>query len=200
MILTRTNIFLGLVLITYLVICSKYIGCKNNLFRNQIYLLILLICVIIIYPYHQQAGITLLLIAMISNSPVFKEAYIDFMDGSTNNTNLNTLENTESNFQQTIEKRRQKNLDQNLEKQDPRMLLLEKEEIITPLEKEIVREVQRQFEEDIDLITTDNFNKLLQYTDEGDPINAGLIPKDIDPNNSGIDYNQLVRIGNVIKF
>jgi hypothetical protein len=80
------------------------------------------------------------------------------------------------------------------------MLLLEKEDIITPLEKEIVREVQRQFEEDIDLITTDNFNKLLQYTDEGDPINAGLIPKEIDPNNAGIDYNQLVRIGNVIKF
>ncbi len=199
MILTRTNIFLGLVLITYLVICSKYIGCKNNLFKNQIYLLILLICVIIIYPYHQQAGITLLLIAMISNSPVFKEAYTDFMNGSTN-TDINKLESTESNFQQTIEKRRQKNLDYNLEKQDLRMLLLEKEEIITPLEKEIVREVQRQFEEDIDLITTDNFNKLLQYTDEGDPINAGLIPKDIDPNNSGIDYNQLVRIGNVIKF
>jgi hypothetical protein len=196
MILNKTNIFLALVLVTYLVVCSKYVGCKNNLFKNQIYLLILLICVIIIYPYHRQAGITLLLIAIISNSPVFKEAYADYMGDQ----NVNKLENIESNFNQTLEKRKQISLNTNLDNQEPRMLLLEKEDIITPLEKEIVREVQRQFEEDIDLITTDNFNKLLQYTDEGDPINAGLIPKEIDPNNAGIDYNQLVRIGNVIKF
>jgi hypothetical protein len=197
MILTRTNIILGVVLVTYLVICSKYIGCKNTLIKNQLYLLILLICVIIIYPYHKQAGITLLLIAMISNSPVFKEAYVDFMGSD----NYNKLENTESNFEQTLEKRKQISLDKGLEKQDARMKLLEDQEIITPLESEIVREVQRQFEEDIDLITTDNFNRLLEYTDEGDPINAGLVPNEINPtNNTSIDYNQLVRIGNVIKF
>jgi hypothetical protein len=195
MLLTKINIFLGLVLITYLVVCSKYIGCRGNLFKNQIYLLILLICVIIIYPYHKQTGITLLLIAMISNSPVFKEAFSDF-----NPTSDNELENRESNFKLSIEKRKDQSREEQLKKQDPRMNLLEDQEIITPLEKEIVREVQRQFEEDIDLITTDDFSKLLKYTDEGDPINAGLLPKVVDPKNASIDYNQLVRIGSIVKF
>jgi hypothetical protein len=80
------------------------------------------------------------------------------------------------------------------------MNLLEEEGNITPLEKEIVREIQRQFEEDIDLITTDDFEKISKYTDEGDPINAGLLPKQINPEKYGLDYNQLVRIGKVIKF
>ena len=195
MLLTKTNIFLALVLITYLVVCSKYIGCRQNLFKNQIYLLILLICVIIIYPYQKQAGITLLLIAMISNSPVFKEAFSDF-----NPTSDNELENRESNFNLSIEKRKDLTLDNKLKQQDARMKLLEDQEIITPLETEIVREVQRQFVEDIDLITTDDFSKLLKYTDEGDPINAGLLPKEIDQKREGIDYNQLVRIGSVVKF
>ena len=195
MLLTKTNIFLALVLITYLVVCSKYIGCRQNLFKNQIYLLILLICVIIIYPYHKQTGITLLLIAMISNSPVFKEAFSDF-----NPTSDNELENRESNFNLSIEKRKDLTLDNKLKQQDARMKLLEDQEIITPLETEIVREVQRQFVEDIDLITTDDFSKLLKYTDEGDPINAGLLPKEIDQKREGIDYNQLVRIGSVVKF
>ena len=56
------------------------------------------------------------------------------------------------------------------------------------------------FVEDIDLITTDDFEKISKYTDEGDPINAGLLPKQINPERYGIDYNQLVRIGKVIKF
>ena len=195
MLLTKTNIFLGLILITYLVVCSKYVGCRQNLFKNQIYLLILLICVMIIYPYHKQTGITLLLIAIISNSPVFKEAFSDF-----NPTSDNELENRESNFNLLIEKRKELSVDSKLKQQDTRMKLLEDQEIITPLEKEIVREVQRQFVEDIDLITTDDFSKLLQYTDEGDPINAGLLPKEIDQQREGLDYNQLVRIGSIIKF
>jgi hypothetical protein len=198
MLLTKTNIFLAGVLVAYLVCCSKYIGTKNHIFTNQIYLLILLICVIIIYPYNKQAGITLLLIVMISKSPVFLEQFESSSPTST--PTPNELESIESNYNQTIDKRRQQSLDEKLSKEDTRMNLLEEEGNITPLEREIVREIQRQFEEDIDLITTDDFEKISKYTDEGDPINAGLLPKEINQDKYGIDYNQLVRIGKVIKF
>lgn len=80
------------------------------------------------------------------------------------------------------------------------MNILEEEGIISPLEKDIVKEIQRQFEEDIDIIKTDDFSKLIKYTDEGDPINAGLLPKEIDSSKDGLDYTQLVRTGQVIKF
>jgi hypothetical protein len=197
MLLTKINIFLAGVLIAYIVCCSKYIGQKNTVFTNQLYLLFLLICVIIIYPYHKQAGITLLLIVMISKSPVFLENF----ETETQQTPIpNELESIESNYNQTIDKRRQQSLETKLQMEDTRMNLLEEEGNITPLEKEIVREIQRQFEEDIDLITTDDFEKISKYTDEGDPINAGLLPKQINPERYGIDYNQLVRIGKVIKF
>lgn len=198
MLLTKTNILLAGVLVAYLVCCSKYIGKKNNIFTNQIYLLILLICVIIIYPYNKQAGITLLLIVMISKSPVFLEQFES--PSPTITPQPNELESIESNYNQTIDKRRQKSLDEKLIKEDTKMNILKEEGNITPLEKEIVREIQRQFEEDIDLITTDDFEKISKYTDEGDPINAGLLPKQINPDKSGIDYDQLVRIGKVIKF
>lgn len=197
MLLTKINIFLAGVLIAYIVCCSKYIGQKNTVFTNQLYLLFLLICVIIIYPYHKQAGITLLLIVMISKSPVFLENF----ETATQQTPIpNELESIESNYNQTIDKRRQQSLETKLQMEDTRMNLLEEEGNITPLEKELVREIQRQFEEDIDLITTDDFEKISKYTDEGDPINAGLLPKQINPEKYGIDYNQLVRIGKVIKF
>ncbi len=196
MLLTKTNIFLAGVLIAYLVCCSKYIGKKHNVFTNQLYLLFLLICVIIIYPYHKQAGITLLLIVMISKSPVFLENF----ETPSETPKPNELESIESNYNQTIDKRRQQSLEDKLQSENTRMNLLEEEGNITPLEKEIVREIQRQFEEDIDLITTDDFEKISKYTDEGDPINAGLLPKQINPEKYGIDYNQLVRIGKVIKF
>jgi hypothetical protein len=194
MLLTKTNIFLAGILIAYLVCCSKYIGKKHNIFTNQLYLLFLLICIIIIYPHHKQAGITLLLIVMISKSPVFIETFID------QTSPPNELESIESNYNQTNYKRRQASLDDKLLKENTRMNLLEEEGNISPLEKEIVREIQRQFEEDIDLITTDDFEKISKYTDEGDPINAGLLPKEINPEKYGIDYDQLVRIGQVIKF
>jgi len=199
MIFTRTNLILGLILVIYLVCCSKYIGKKNTIIANQFYLLFLLLCVLIIYPYNKQIGITLLLIAMISHSPVFTEAYTDFL-GYDKEMDNNELESRESNFINTIEKRRQKALENKLSQEENRMNLLEEEGIISPLEKEIVREIQRQFEEDIDLITTDDFEKLLKYTDEGDPINAGLLPKEINPQQTSIDYNQLVRTGQVIRF
>jgi hypothetical protein len=197
MLLTKTNIFLAGVLIAYLVCCSKYIGQKHTVFTNQLYLLFLLICVIIIYPYHKQAGITLLLIVMISKSPVFLENFETVIQQT---PIPNELESTESNYNQTIDKRRQQSLEDKLQSENTRMNLLEQEGNITPLEKEIVREIQRQFEEDIDLIATDDFEKISKYTDEGDPINAGLLPKQINPERYGIDYNQLVRIGKVIKF
>ncbi len=201
MIFNLTNLILGLIVSLYLYISSKYIGKKNTFLANQFYLLFLLICVIIVYPYNKNIGIILLLIAMISHSPVFKEAFID-LAGIENEEkqNPNELESRESNYMNTIDKRRTNILDKKLKEEEKRMDLLEEQGIITPLEKDIVKEIQRQFEEDIDLLTTDDFSKLIKYTDEGDPINAGLLPKEIDPSKYNIDYNQLIRTGEIIKF
>ena len=202
MLLTKTNLLLSAILILYLLCCSKYIGKKNTIFSNQIYLLFLLICVIVVYSYHKQAGITLLIIAMASHSPVFQEAFTDFSDTVSNKLYDNELENQESNYDISLKQRQNKVSEEKLKQEEPRMNLLEKEEIIQPLEKEIIREIQRQFEEDIDLIMTDDFEKISKFTDEGDPINAGLLPKSSTSNSnySSIDYDNLVKTGNLIKF
>jgi hypothetical protein len=198
MIFNLTNLILGSIIVVYLIVCSKYIGQKNTIIANQFYLLFLLICVLITYPYNKQIGITLLLIAMISHSPVFKEAFVDYMGNETSEPN--ELETRESNYINTIDKRKKDNLTVKLNQEEKKMNIFEEEGIISPLEKDIVREIQRQFEEDIDMIMTDDFSKLLKYTDEGDPINAGLLPKEIDSTKYGLDYNQLVRTGQIIKF
>ena len=200
MLLTKTNLLLSAILILYLLCCSKYIGKKNTIFSNQIFLLFLLISVIVVYSYHKQAGITLLIIAMASHSPVFKEAFNDFSDTVSNKLYDNELENQESNYDISLKQRQNKVSEEKLKQEEPRMNLLEKEEIIQPLEKEIIREIQRQFEEDIDLIITDDFEKISKFTDEGDPINAGLLPKSSNSNYSSIDYDNLVKTGNLIKF
>ena len=67
---------------------------------------------------------------------------------------------------------------------------------MTPLEVNIISDIQRQFDDQINIITTDDFDKIAKYTDEGDPINAGLLPRII--NRSGIDYDQLVIAGKII--
>jgi chromosome segregation ATPase len=111
MLLTRTNLLLSAVLILYLLCCSKYVGKKNTVFGNQFYLLFLLICVIIVYSYHKQAGITLLIIAMASHSPVFKEAFSDFTDTVSNKINSNKLENQESNYGISLEQRKNQQIE-----------------------------------------------------------------------------------------
>ncbi len=201
MIFNLSNLILGFIVSIYLFISSKYIGRKNTFLANQFYLLFLLICVLIVYPYNKNIGIVLLLIAMISHSPVFKEAFIDFAGiENEEKKNPNELETRETNYTNTINKRRDIVLDNKLKQEEKKMSLFEDQGIISPLEKDIVKEIQRQFEEDIDLLTTDDFTKLIKYTDEGDPINAGLLPKEIDPSKYNIDYNQLVRTGEIIKF
>ena len=137
---------------------------------------------------------------MASHSPVFKEAFNDFSDTVSNKLYDNELENQESNYDISLKQRQNKVSEEKLKQEEPRMNLLEKEEIIQPLEKEIIREIQRQFEEDIDLIITDDFEKISKFTDEGDPINAGLLPKSSNSNYSSIDYDNLVKTGNLIKF
>ena len=137
---------------------------------------------------------------MASHSPVFKEAFSGFTDTVSNKLYDNELENQESNYDISLKQRQNKVSEDKLKQEEPRMNLLEKEEIIQPLEKEIIREIQRQFEEDIDLIITDDFEKISKFTDEGDPINAGLLPKSSNLNYSSIDYDNLVKTGQLIKF
>ena len=150
MIFNLTNLILGLIIVVYLIVCSKYIGKKNTIIANQFYLLFLLICVLITYPYNKQIGITLLLIAMISHSPVFREAFVDYMGSET--PAPNEIEIRESNYMDTINKRKKENLNTKLNQEEKRMNIFEEEGIISPLEKDIVREIQRQFEEDIEAI------------------------------------------------
>ncbi len=183
----KFNIFLGCVFAIYVLCASKYIGQKDSIFYSNFYKLILLIGVLIIYPYHKQAGVILLIIVMITHFPMFREKFADIMTSS---------QNKESNYDITIEKR--KKIDEKISKEQPRFDLLKDEGIITPLEQSVISDIQRQFDDQIDMITTDDFDKIASYTDEGDPINAGLLPKTITK--SSIDYDQLILAGKIINF
>jgi len=212
--ISKFNLFLGMIFALYVLCASKYIGNKDSIFYSNFYKLILLIGVLIIYPYHKQAGVILLIIVMVTHLPVFREKFADFISTSstpptTTTSTINTtdykltpnkLENQESNYELTIEKRKESDINKKVDNEQTRLKLLNQENIISPLDSEIISEIQRQFDDDIDLITTDDFEKISKYTDEGDPINAGLLPKTIENKRNNIDYNQLITAGKVIMF
>lgn len=213
----RENLFLGAVFSLYVLCASKYIGNKESIFYSNVYKLILLMGVLFIYPYHRQTGIILLIIVMVTHMPFFRdkiEAFVgitetpkptqipsnEISQSTTPPSQSNNLEDRESNYYLTIEKRKEQNLLNKLNIEEKRMKLLEEEGEITPLEKDIIKDIQIKFDNDIDLITTDDFEKISKYTDEGDPINAGLLPKKIEFNKDSIDFKNLVRTGDIINF
>jgi hypothetical protein len=204
--ITKFNLFLGAIFALYVLCASRYIGYKDSIFYSNFYKLVLLISVLVIYPYNKQAGVILLIIVMVTHLPIFREKFESFISTMTPEPNTltlptlspNKLENRESNFDLTIEKR--KGIEKKIDEEKPRMDLLKEEKLITPLEQKIISEIQRNFDDDIDIITTDDFEKISKYTDEGNPINAGLLPKAIDIKSSGIDYNDLIRAGKVIEL
>lgn len=212
----RENLFLGAVFSLYVLCASKYIGNKESIFYSNVYKLILLMGVLFIYPYHRQTGVILLIIVMVTHMPFFREKVEHFIGvsetpssstssstitpTSTPTTTSNDLEDRESNYYLTIEKRKDKNLLKNLNVEGHRMKLLQEEGEITPLEKDIIKDIQIKFDNDIDLITTDDFEKISKYTDEGDPINAGLLPKKIEFDKESIDFKNLIRTGDIINF
>ena len=219
----KANLFLGIVFSLYVLCASKYIGNKESIFYSNVYKLILLMGVLFIYPYHRQTGVILLIIVMVTHMPFFREkvehfisscneAFVGSSDRSESTTvpttvpttistsNNNELENRESNYNLTIEKRKENNLDRKLNVEEKRMKILEEEGEITPLEKDIIKEIQIKFDNDINLITTDDFEKISKYTDEGDPINAGLLPKKIEFDRNSIDFKNLIKTGDIINF
>jgi len=78
-----------------------------------------------------------------------------------------------------------------------RLELLSKNNEITPLEKDIVFEIQKSFGLDIDILKTNDFKAISKYTDEGEPSSVGL-PTPIDE--SLLDYNRLVIEDKIIDF
>jgi hypothetical protein len=200
---SKFNLFLGAIFAIYVLCISRYIGKKDSIFYSNFYKLILLIGVLVIYPYHKQAGVILLIIVMVTHMPMFREKFTSVIaptsaptptiNGILTGSGIvpeNKLENRESNYDITIAKRKK------VEKEQPRFDILKQENIMTPLEVNIISDIQRQFDDQINIITTDDFDKIAKYTDEGDPINAGLLPRIID--RSGIDYDQLVIAGKII--
>ena len=214
----RENLFLGAVFSLYVLCASKYIGNKESIFYSNVYKLILLMGVLFIYPYHRQTGVILLIIVMVTHMPFFREKVEHFISNCTEAfigvshpptppiptpttaINTNNLEDRESNYYLTIEKRKEQNLQQKLNIEGQRMKLLNEEGEITSLEKDIIKDIQIKFDNDIDLITTDDFQKISKYTDEGDPINAGLLPKKIEFYKESIDFKNLIRTGDIINF
>ncbi len=208
--ITKFNLFLGAIFALYVLCASKYIGHRDSIFYSNFYKLVLLVGVLVIYPYNKQAGVILLIIVMVTHLPIFREKIEAFISATpaptlTQTSSVpsftlppNKLENKESNFDLTIEKRQ--GIEKRVADEKPRMDLLKEEKIITPLEQKIISEIQRNYDDDIDIITTDDFEKISKYTDEGDPINAGLLPKAIDINASGIDYNDLIKAGKIIEL
>lgn len=197
--ISKFNLFLGSIFAIYVLCASKYIGNTDSIFYSNFYKLILLIGVLIIYPYNKQAGIILLIIVMVTHLPIFREKFENFMTPDPTTITLptlspNKLESRESNYDLTIKKR------QKVDEEQARLQLLNTEGIISPLESKIISEIQIKFDDGIDIITTDDFEKISKYTDEGDPINAGLLPKMINVKQSGIDYNDLILSGKVIEL
>ncbi len=193
----KFNLFLGCIFALYVLCASKYIGHTDSIFYSNVYKLFLLIGVLVIYPYNKQAGVILLIIVMITHFPMFREKFENLISSTPSVTiTPNQLENKESNYDITIQKRQK--IDDKIEKEQPRFELLKDDGLITPLEQSVISDIQRQFDDQIDIITTDDFEKIATYTDEGDPINAGLLPKTI--NKSSIDYDQLILAGKIINF
>jgi hypothetical protein len=192
------NIFLGIIFASFILFASKHIGDKKSILFNNYFKLFLLSGILIIYPYNKQAGIIILIIVIVLQSALFKEKFIDFVS-----TTDNELEKIESNYNATIVKRKQEKGDdakKNKESQDRRLNMYQDEGLIDPLEKAVIEEIQQKFNADIDLLSTDDFKTIAKYTDEGDPINAGLLPEEIEPDKAGINYEDLIKTGEIIKF
>lgn len=212
---TYFNVFLGIIFALFILFASKHIGDKKSILFNNYFKLFLLVSILIVYPYNKQFGVILLIIVIVLQSALFKERFVDFIatptptptpfvTESTEKTyEENKLEKIESNYNASIKKRTQDNLmdaKKLREIQDKRLTLYQDEGLLEPLEKKMIEEIQQKFNDDIDLLTTDDFKKISQYTDEGDPINAGLLPVEIDPQKAGINYEDLIKTGEIIKF
>lgn len=195
--LTKTNCLLSFIIVTYIICASKYIDHRDSIFYSQFYKLVLLIGVLMVYPYHQRAGIALLIIALITHLPVFKEKF----------TNLITtpppdrIENRESNYEISKNKRLVdlEKIKEKKRKREHRLKRLLEQGHISPLEKDTIKEIEKKFEKDLDYLKSDN-PYLHQYTDEGNPTDVGLLPKTINLEKSGLDYQSLVKEGHVIQF
>jgi hypothetical protein len=140
---------------------------------------LLLVLVLIVYPYHKQTGIIILIIALITHLPIFKEAFI-----SLGTPGPNIIESTESNYE--VKKRRELRLKALLEQGH-----------ITNLEKDVIKEIELKFEGDLDILKKDQPD-LDKYTDEGNEIDMGLLPDKI--NFHEINYESLVKEGQIIQF
>jgi len=196
--LTIFNCFLSLIIVLYIICASKYIDRKDSIFYSQFYKLVLLIGVLVVYPYHQRAGIALLIIALITHLPVFKEKFTNLL-GPT--PPPNRLENVESNYEVMKKKRLndQEKIKEKTKERKLRMKMLVERGHISHLEKEMIEEIERTFEKDLDQLKSDNKN-LTKFTDEGDPVNAGLLPENINLENAGLNYDSLIKSGQVIRF
>ncbi len=220
---TYLNIILGIFFASFILFASKHIDDKKSVLFNNYFKLFLLIGILIIYPYNKQIGIIILIIVIVLQSSLFKERFVDFITpqplkssvyptptytSSSNNVSEkkieeNELEKIESNYKVSIDKRKKEKEQDGVKNkiiQDKRLNMYQDEGLINPLEKKVIDEIQQKFNDNIGLLKTDDFKKISQYTDEGDPINAGLLPLEIDSEKAGINYEDLVKSGEIIKF
>jgi hypothetical protein len=108
----------------------------------------------------------------------------------------------ESNYQ-SLDILKSEQLNCKLDEQQNQKLLLNRLEMlsrnneITPLEKDIIFEIQKSFGPDLDILKTNDFKTISKYTDEGEPSSVGL-PIPIDE--SLLDYNKLVVENKIIDF
>jgi hypothetical protein len=154
----------------------------------------LLILVLIVYPYHKQAGVIVLIIALITHLPIFKEAFTTLITPEPN-----IIENRESNYEISNSKRLidQEKIKEVKKRREVRLNALLEQGHITPLEKDIIKEIELQFEGELDILKKDQPN-LHMYTDEGNAVDVGLLPDKI--NLDDINYESLVRDGQIISF
>jgi hypothetical protein len=154
----------------------------------------LLILVLIVYPYHKQAGVIVLIIALITHLPIFKEAFTTLITPEPN-----IIENRESNYEISNSKRLidQEKIKEVKKRREVRLNALLEQGHITPLEKDIIKEIELQFEGELDILKKDQ-PYLHMYTDEGNAVDVGLLPDKI--NLDDINYESLVRDGQIISF
>lgn len=173
----------------------------NYLYQNDTIKIILLLVIMSIYYKNKHLGSVCLGLLIITYMRTKYEYFQGNDDIPVQNYSRPEVI-PESNYQ-SLDSLKAFQFDCNFDDQRNQRLLmsrlesLTKNNEITPLEKDIIFEIQKSFGLDLDILRTNDLKKISKYTDEGDPMSVGL-PNPVDQ--SVLEYDKLVQENKIIDF
>lgn len=199
-------------LASYLIIIIYLLGFSyleqkwlNYLYKNDTIKIMILLVIMAIYYKNKQLGSICLGLMIIT---YMRTKYEYFRVENFENNDVPILNHSrpnvipESNYQ-SLDTLKAFQFDCNFNDSRNQKLLmsrlesLTKNNEITPLEKDIIFEIQKSFGLDLDILRTNDLKQISNYTDEGDPMSVGL-PNPIDE--SVLEYDKLVQEDKIIDF